>query len=327
MVSLTLGEEEPPFVFPVSVSFSMRCRLSCALFVACHFLTGAAKANDALFSEIAMESVFATTAVAASKVATEDGSNSFDRITGPNSLTVALKSAGFEPKPGKESVSTNVESAGWKLPVAMVVDIEQDRVVCRMSLVRIEKDVTVSGEILLALMTASNQIDDASFVFDSEEKMVYLRTAFANRDLTVKVLKGRLMNLADTAIVHAETWMKLKATSTLTSSTASKSDSETAAANPESIVGKWAATLPSNASIAIELNSDGTFKMAHVAGKQSAISSGTLLRKADQLTLSEAGKADVKFQIQSITANTMELRIIDSSGKSGSLIKFSKAST
>ncbi len=305
----------------------MRCRLSCALFVACHFLTGAAKADDALFSEIAMESVFATTAAASSKVATQDGSTSFDRITGPNSLTIALRSAGFEPKPGKESVSINVESVGWKLPVAMVVDVEQDRVVCRMSLVRIEKDATVNGETLLALMTASNQIDDASFVFDSEEKMVYLRTAFANRDVTAKVLKSRLLSLADTAIVYADTWIKLKAASTPTSSKVSVNDSTLAASNSVSIVGKWAATLPSKASIAIELNSDGTFKMAHVAGKQSAISSGTLLRKADQLTLSEAGKADVKFQIQSITATTMELRVIDSSGKSGSLIKFSKASS
>lgn len=303
----------------------MRHQLSCVLIFACYFLPRAANADDALFSEIAMESVFAMSTSA--NAATTDGSTSLSRITGPSSLFLALKSAGFEPKLNKQSVSINVESAGWKLPVTMVVDVEQDRVVCRMSLIRFENDATASGQSLLALLTASNKITDASFVFDSDEKMVQLRTAFSNRDLTVKVLKSRLLSLADIAIFHADTWMQLKSTSTLTPSAVAESDSAVVATDSVSIVGKWAVTLPSNASIAIELNKDGSFKMVHVAGKQSAISSGTLLRQADLLTLSETGKADVKFQIQSVTATTLELRVVDSSGKSGSLIKFSKANS
>ncbi len=311
----------------------MNFRFCFALSVACQFLLGIARADDALFSEIAMESVFASSTAGSIKIATQDGSTQFDRITGPNSLTVALKSAGFEPKQTDETVTITVDSGGWKLPVALTVDVLQDRITCRMSLVEVDKEASFSNSDVLALMSASDRIDDASFVFNREDNRVQLRTTLNNRDLTGNSLKNKLTSLADTAIVHSDTWLKLK--STTSSTTPSPSTSQVATSSSESstvpstssvsVGGKWIATLSANASIAIELDSKGTFKMAHISGKQSAVSTGTLQRRADQLTLSEAGKADVKFQIESVTATEMKLRIVDSSGKSGRLIQFSKA--
>ncbi len=279
-----------------------------------------------------MESVFAKSTLNSNptatplSVATKDGSTNFDRITGPSSLTIALESAGFEPERSQESVSIRVENAGWKLPAEMTVDVENDRILCRMSLVKIDSTTINLGETLLALMTTSHRIANASFVVDADANMIQLQATIANRNVTSKRLNRELASMAETAIANSETWLKLKGKSTTAASSASDT-LPTAASSPTtaSIAGQWSASLPSNVSIAIEFKRDGTFKMAHVADSRSAVSSGTVLRDSNQLTLAEAGKDDVKFQIESITASVMNLRLINSTGKASTLIKFSKA--
>ncbi|TWU59922.1 hypothetical protein Poly51_01950 [Rubripirellula tenax] len=319
----------------------MRNRFSCLMLVAFHLFTShllsdvallsnVALGDDPLFSEIAMDSVFTTAAVASSDVATRTEASGFDRITGPSSLTTALESAGFITKQNKERISIKVENAGWKFPVSMTIDVEADRIECRMSLVKIDPG-SVSSEMVLALMAVNKDVKDASFVFDGDEKMIRLQTAFTNRNVTTKELKRQLSNLANVAIAHSDTWIQLKTKSTPSSdspTTAETRGTSTAASTPAgqaSIFGKWAGSLPSDASIAVEFGASGTFKMVHLVGKKAAISSGTLVKNADQLTLSESGKADVKFQIVSVTSIEMQLRIVDSSGKSGLSIKFLKA--
>ncbi|WP_146513984.1 hypothetical protein [Rubripirellula amarantea] len=305
----------------------MKNQTLCLLLFACQALAGTVKADDALFSEIAMESVFSQSTPTSADVATPNGSTSLDRITGPTSLTNALKSAGFNPQPNKEAVSMKVERAGWKLPVSMTVDVEQDRITCKMSLVKIEKDMANSSKTLLALMSASNQTANASFVLDSSDMMLQLRTTFTNRDITTKFLKSEMASLADTAIAHSDTWRKLKSSSTLTSTSSATSSTSSGSSDYAPFVGKWSASLPSSVSIAIEFKADKTFKMVHLVGSKAAVSSGTMIRNASQLTLSEPGKADVQFQIESVTATSMKLRIVDSSNNPGTLLQFSKASS
>ncbi|MGB7327540.1 MAG: hypothetical protein WBD31_21870 [Rubripirellula sp.] len=306
----------------------MRYRFSCVLLVTSHFLMApnVLVADDPLFSEIAMESVFAKSGDASPVVAPPDDSTDFGRITGPNSLATVLKASGFEPKQDKANVSFVVTRAGWKLPVAMKVDVQRDQISCDMSLTKIDADANVSSETVLSLMAASRQSNDASFVYDDKQKMLQLRCLLSNRDVTVKSLQDRMTALADVAIANSAVWMSLKASTTLASSTATQSPSVVTKPNSQpTMTGRWGASLSGNASIAIEFRSTGTFKMAHVAGKQSAVSSGTVQRESNRLTLTEAGKPNVVFQIDSVTATAMELRLIDSAGKSGRLIKFSKA--
>ncbi len=333
----------------------MKRRLNIASFVACStvaclVLSGTTNANDALFSEIAMESVFAkstqdlaaktsstkTTSTKAPNAATNDGSTDFDRITGPNSLTVALRSAGFEPRRNREAVLIRVERAGWKLTTEMTVEVEKDRILCRMSLIKIDSATTNLGETLRALMTINHRLAEASFVVDGDANMVQLQAMIANRNLTSDRLTGELMRLADTAIENADAWRTLKAKSSVAADavvTVSPPASAPMATQQiagqqmfgQPIFGQWLAGLPSNTSIAIELKEDDTFKMAHVAANRVAVSSGTVRRRSNRLTLSEQGKDDVNFQIESVTTSVMELRIVDSSDKSGRLIKFSKA--
>ncbi|TWU51627.1 hypothetical protein [Rubripirellula reticaptiva] len=313
----------------------MRYRFPCVLLAASQFLLAPnflgqpfdneARGDDPLFSEIAMESVFAKSVTASPVVATKNDSADFGRITGPSSLATVLKSSGFEPKQDKESVSFVVARTGWKLPVAMKVDVQQDQISCHMSLTKIDPDASLSSETILSLMAASNQAEHATFVYDDDRKMIQLRCLLSNRDVTMQSLQDRMTTLADIAIANSVVWMALKTSPTLTSISASRSPTDgKTLVSQASVLGRWGASLPSNASIAIEFSSNGTFKMAHVAGKQSAISSGTVQRESNRLTLSETGKPKVVFQIDSVTATAMELRLIDTAGKSGLLIKFTK---
>lgn len=309
----------------------MRYQILCLLLITSHCTIRSVTADDALFSEIAMESVFAKSPAASTQVAIPSGSDNIERITGPQTLTEALKLAGLQPKRSKQAVSITVNRSGWKLPTTMTVDVQNDRISCQMSLVTLDRTSKVDSEQLLALMSVARQTGNASFVFDSSKRMLQLRKTFGNRDLTTASLKSEIASLADTAIAHSEKWKKLSPKTNLKSSTqttaVSTGNTTVRPTGSVSITGKWAASLPSDGSIAIELRGDGTFSMVHVAGNQAAVSTGTLLRKSTRLTLSEAGKADVAFEIVSITATKMELRIVDSSGKSGRLLNFSKANS
>ncbi|QDT02500.1 hypothetical protein K227x_08770 [Rubripirellula lacrimiformis] len=314
----------------------MSLRITCLLMTSILSTVSVSAADDPLFSEIAMEAVFKKAGASVVEMATSDAVAGFDRVTGVGSLSQALESAGFDPQRKGQSVSVRVEKAGWKLPVLMDVDIQRDRIYCRMSLVTIDPDTVTDHASLLSLMAASNQAGDAHFAFDPDTKLIQLRTTFSNRGLTASKIQTRLTELAETALGQSDVWMALKpakSKSTAAGDTKTAAEStEIAAADAKTseddltpIIGRWSATVSADVSIAIDFVSGGTFQMVHVAGKQSAVSSGTVTRSGDRLVMAEKGATKMTFLIQSIETTSMELKIVDSDGKSGRLIRFQKS--
>ncbi len=244
-------------------------------------------AEENLFSEVAMESVFEKNATLTSSVATLDDGEKMERITGTKSLEIALQFAGFKTKTKDERVTFEIAHAGWKLPVATEVELEQDRIVCEVSLIELADIANVDSDGLLKLLEKNDAVGGYFFAYDSKSKVIQLRTSFHNRGISAKQLKANLVQTAAFAERHSELWSKLKSkpaakvadstsgkTTTVTSGKPVTSVPSQTTVTMSSLTGLWGATLKGNESIAIQLTSDGTFKLATVKGGKSSLSNG-----------------------------------------------------
>ncbi len=89
----------------------MRTIIVSAFCIAHLCLTVSLRAEDALFSEVAMESVYEKNTPLESAVASQSDGATLERITGPTALMLALKAAELSPKQTGERVTTQIEYA------------------------------------------------------------------------------------------------------------------------------------------------------------------------------------------------------------------------
>lgn len=295
-------------------------------------------AEESLFSEVAMESVFEKNTTLSSSVASLGDGEKLERITGASSLMLALKFAGHTPRQVGERVTFNVEQAGWKLPVALEVEIEQDRILCEMSLIEIADNTTIDSSALLKLLEKNDAVGGYVFVYDSKSKLLQLRSSFSNRAITAKQLKANLSQIAAFAERHSELWAKLGAkskakaadtSSTKTTGTAAAKPVTTAPAQPavqlSSLVGLWGATMKSGESIAIQISADTSFKLATVKSGKSSLSKGKASLSGNKLTLVGDDKVTLNCTLAQVTAAKFQLAIVDDKGTPKLTVDFAKS--
>ena len=288
------------------------------------------RAEDSLFSEIAMESVFEKTATPTTSVASISDGATLDRITGVSSLMLALKAAGFESKQVDHRATIQIDHAGWKLPVTLEVDIEQDRILCEMSLIEIKDITTVDSKTLLGLLASGDAAGGAFFAYDAKTKLIELRSSFQNRAITARQLKADLVHLASIAEKHADVWSSLKAkpavkTDTKTVPTTTGSAATKPVTPSFSLVGTWGATLTSGESFAIQFAADSTFKLVTVKSGKSSVSKGNATRSGNSLSLVGDDKVTLNCSVTQTTAVQFQLAINDVKGVAKVKLDFKKA--
>ncbi len=310
----------------------MRYLFAFAILAASFGETSCLRAEDSLFSEVAMESVFEKNATLSADVASIGDGQTLDRVTGVSSLILALKAAGFTAKQDNDRAIIQVDHAGWKLPVTLEVQVEQDRIVCEMALVEIKDVTSVTTDALLGLLSSGDVTSGAFFAYDSKTKLVQVRTSIQNRAITARQLKADLLHLASLAEKHAGVWSKLNAKPATKTAGATATGSNATAANVPatnatnlSIVGRWAAALSSGESFAMEFGADSTFKLVTIKSGKSSVSKGKTTRVGNQLTLAGDDKTTLNCSLVQTTNDKFQLSINDAKGVTKVKLNFSKA--
>jgi hypothetical protein len=294
-------------------------RYSILLAVIVSFLdVAAAPAEEGLFSEVAMESVFEKPAPVTKRVASQSNAAKLERITGVSSLILALKAAGMDPQEQSGRATFELDHDGWSFPVSIGVHIEQDRIDCELSLIKISDNTTVKTQTLLSLL-ASGGTRGASFAYDREEKLILLRASLSNRSITASQLKADLVHLATVAGQHSDVWLSLKAET--------KNDSPTTNSPQQnlSLSGRWSAALKSGEVFAIQIASDSKFQLVHLKSGKSTISKGKATRSGAQLKLVGDNNVTLNCTVTQTTSDAFQLAVKDAKGNVAVTLNFKKA--
>lgn len=284
-----------------------------------------------------MESVFEKNSpLTPTSVASLGDGEKLERITGASSLMLALKFAGYSPKQVDHRVTFQVESAGWKLPVAMEVQLEQDQIVCDLSLIDIPDTTTIDSDGLLKLLEKNDAVLGYFFAYDAKLKVIQLRASFSNRGLTARQMKINLVQIAAFAERHSDLWSKLKSkpaakavdSKAKTSGTSVTNPATTAPQSPiplSSLVGLWGATIKSGETIAIQISTDKSFKLATVKAGKSSISKGKATLEGNKLTLVGDDKVTLNCTLAQVTSTKFQLAIRDDKGIAKLTVDFTKS--
>ncbi|EMI22818.1 signal peptide protein [Rhodopirellula maiorica SM1] len=283
-------------------------------------------ADDNLFSEVAMESVFEKQVATAKDVATISDGETMQRIVGVSSLIQVLKTAGFEPSEDNGSVNFKMNHAQWIFPVSMTVFVDEDRIACEMSLVKMEEDASIDKETLLKLLVSNTATQGGYFAFDQENKRIQLRVSLSNRAVTPRQLKSDLIQLASLAERKSDIWSKTSGTPKSEVTAPVKPTNAAKSANPRfSLAGTWSASLTSGEAFALRLNSEGRFQLVHMKSGKATTSKGKVTRAGNKLTLIGDDKITLNCTVNQTVADKFQLAVNDAKGNVAIKLDFTKA--
>jgi hypothetical protein len=283
----------------------------------------AVPAEEGLFSEVAMESVFEKQAPATKKVASQSDAAKLERITGVSSLILALKAAGMDPQEQNGRATFELNHDSWSFPVSIGVQIEQDRIDCELSLIKIGDNALIKTQTLLSLL-ASGDTRGASFAYDREEKLILLRASLSNRSITASQLKADLVHLATVAGQHSNVWLSLKA-ETKNDSPQTNSPQTNSPQQKLSLIGRWSAALKSGEAFAIQIASDSKFQLIHLKSGKSTVSKGKATRSGAQLKLVGDDNVTLNCTVTQTTSDAFQLAVKDAKGNVAVTLNFKKA--
>ena len=280
-------------------------------------------ADDELFSEVALEFVYAT---ADEKKSDEKSNPEFllpVRVTGSATLIKLLKSAGYEAsKIDNQQVSVQIQQAGWKLRAKIKTDVAADRLIVKMLLAKIENEASIDQAKLLRLLSLAGKKEAVCFAYNETEGMIELRRVMPNRGLTSEGLQRELVELATFAQSHQDAWSELvkpgKPASRPPETKPSKSEPNKDVRNL-SLVGTWSAPVGNGQAFAIRIAEDESFQLVHIKAGKSVSSKGKASRSGNQLTLSGNDGTKIIGTIGQQTTDAFQLAI------PGTTLNFKKA--
>lgn len=284
-------------------------RLSTPLALIVVALTVAPAVADDLFSEFAVESVFAKSTSA--KTAT--ASSATPRITGAGQLGEMLRAADLTPQriDGK-SVKTTVSLGEWTLPTTLRAAVSRGQIDLTMGLATPTKASDIASDKLLRLLTVSPDAGGAHFALDGESGQIQLRQSISARDLTSDRLGRMLREMAELAASRQSAWYEA-------GSKKAAAAVKTVQATP--LTGSWIASLGGGEAFAIKLTAEGRFKLAHVKSGRTTTSDGKAQRTGEQLSLVGSTGVTIKGTVSAQTAKGFDLTLTG-----GRKLSFKKAS-
>ena len=245
------------------------------------------------------------------------------RITGVSSLLTALKAAGFEAQGTDGRATFKLDHASWRFPVSMGVQVDQDRIDCKMTLAEIDDVSQLKPQTLLGLL-ASGDDRGTSFAYDPEAKTIQIRASLSNRSITAAQLKADLVHMASLAEKHSDVWSALKSQPKVDSISTPKSVSS----EPKpvvSLIGRWSASPASGEAFAIAITADSQFQLVHLKSGKSTVSKGKITRSGNQLKLVGDKDLTLDCTVTQTTDDAFALAIKDAKGNVALTLDFKKA--
>ncbi|TWT87661.1 hypothetical protein Mal64_32030 [Pseudobythopirellula maris] len=277
--------------------------------------TTTAWGQESLFSDVAIESVFAdeTAPEASNTTAAAAG-----RVTGAGQLAELLEKSGLEGKrEGAATVSTKIAESGLTLPATLTVAVDRDQIDVAMTLRKLAEGETLSSKSLLELITTADTAPGVYFVYNASESRLELRHTLSNRGLTPSRLERALRSMARLAELRQKAWGSGKDSD----ETAANTSSSTPAATPTAAadapaasaaglpIGSWIATVGDGQAFAIRIAEDGAFNLVHVKDGKSTTSTGQATRTGDRLTLSGKDNLKIAGNLSGVSADGFELKL------------------
>jgi hypothetical protein len=272
---------------------------------------GAVLASNDLFSEVAVEAVFAE-ATPAATAATNTGAPAAlaadRRVTGAAVLTDLLESNGLDAKriDGK-TASASFAYAGWTFPTTLRVDVDREEVAAAMSLATLPEANKWQSEKLVDLLSTGVDAAGAHFTYQASDRQLLVRRTIGARGVSGDSLGRVLREMAELAIAHQASW-----------ASTSKTTGGAAAVPPATLVGSWIATLGQGEAFALRVATDSKFGLAHVRSGKTTTSTGKVERSGDQLTLvgstgsrlsgTVAGATDAGFDLTLATGRKLSFK-------------------
>jgi hypothetical protein len=307
----------------------MRCSfLFTAVLIVCNS-SNLLSANDDLFSQVAMETVFekATGSESAENEAKRSEATVLSRVTGTAGLKQLLQGSQFEYEVNEGQLTLKLARSGWGFPVRLRVDVERDCILCDLSLVQLKDAKQIDHRVLLRLMAAGDPSKRAFFAFDPAEKVVQLRASFSNRHVTPSGLVRELEGLAQLADSRASIWSELSPKQEKQAKTSRSDDPKPTAASSQpgsSLEGQWSASLNQKEAFAVRFDRSGRFALVHLRDGKSTQSTGKFSLQGNQLMMSGDDGVRLTSKLTWRGSQALRLEILGSSGKPGIRLDFKK---
>ena len=288
-------------------------------------------ADDDLFSEITMESVFASSSQSDTRPtstaktnatlseATRQKSGVIDRVTSVKTLLTIIQKTDVSAKQQSNAVRIDARKDGWRFPARIEIDLETDQLLFRLGLVTIPKTITTSSSVdktLFQLLSAGDARANAFFSFDDSARQLVIRGTLSNRNVTADRISERLGELASMAAAQADRWSKLKPDNKVkpasVTTTSSKPASPAVEKSVFSLIGTWSATPVKGEAYAIAFtggSAGGTFKLVHLKAGKSNSSVGDFKLDAQELVLTTSGMAPLTGKFRSIGSDQFNLQL------------------
>lgn len=285
------------------------------------------RANDNLFSQVAMESVFATSKSENSSIAVAqpESDQKLGRIMGTNALVKIIRGAELNCTVKGERVNLVLESAGWRFPVALTVDVDRERILCDLTLNTIKQNAKIDPDRVLQLMAAGDASQSAFFAYDTTQRCIQLRGWFSNRNVNSKELIVELERMGRIAASQSSHWTHLD--SEVDSVQSGQGGQSTGAsslnigqrtpAKDHSLEGRWSASLSNSEAFALQVDRGNRFSLVYVKDGKSNTSTGIVERNGGDLVLKEDSGTSLTCEITWRDANTFQLVIKTTNGKAG----------
>ncbi len=276
------------------------------------------RADDDLFSKVAIDSVFTTasskqTSEASSpSISIEAGSPKVETIDDLDELFPLAKE--IDDDAGREFGAIRLVSRSdkWSFSTRMTIQGDSPKVVFEMAVVTLdEAPIENERAIWLSLMEAG-QASRATFfginretAEDGKQGQLVLRSTMSAVGLTTESLRSKLQSLSQLAVENSSAWSQFRAKPT--------ENTAKAAVEEFSLVGQWLATPVSGEAYAIDLkaasNGSGAFQLVHVKDSKSTVSSGKYSLKDGKFSLAAESGDPLVFPLTWSDADQFELEI------------------
>ncbi len=286
----------------------MHRSIKIAFIFLCAASSSALAGDNDLFSKVRVDSVFTNSnESSADKAAAKKEEKSSTSVAGIGHLSDLARSAGFEVKEeSSRSISTSLQISGWSVPVLMTLSEDKSEIAIALLLRTVKDETDLSTGRLLALLNANRTHAPAFFAFSPIQKRTELHRIVKNRGITSETLESTVRNLGDVANETSSLWQAEATTAPKPDPSSPRNRAETAdlKSNPveietssKALLGNWSAVRSESEAFAIQLNSNGTFVLVHVASQQQNRSTGNFTLEGETLTLSSDTGAPISATI------------------------------
>lgn len=297
----------------------MMSRLLSSL-IACCWLAGLAfsasnaAADEALFSDVKINSVFADDAKSSTNSETPASAVAKIRSVDHLGRLLRIEGFGFE-KVGERTYGATTEIGDWTFPTLVTLSPDSKRVGLILGLVRFDDDKALTSSLMRTLLVANQKIAPYQFSFNEERSRTELAIVLPNEAIDSGRLAREITRLKEIGRDSSKFWYD-------DSSKSESADEQPIAKSPTTppatpspslsvsqLVGKWAYAKSSTEAFALELSSAGRFKLVHVAAGKVNTSEGTFGLQGDTLVLNVPNASSLSGPIKMTGSDEFRLSL------------------